>query len=441
VFTYSTLKKAWEQQGKKLTGGTEEEVGEGYFGFSVAISGNAEILLIGCHVEKNHVGAAWVFNLSSGNWLGKKITGEEETGKGDFGYSVALSYEGKTAAVGGFNNNSGVGAVWMYSCSGRECTLQKKITGEEEVGEGYFGFSVALTHDGKTLLVGGEGDEVFVGAAWEFKYLESKWTQQGKKLTGSEETGKGAFGSGVALDSEGSTAFIGGEYDKEDVGAAWTFVPAVEFFLAEWLAGGAAVTTELATQTTGELLLEDTKTPVGKAKVLCGFILDGWVASNSLGRVNEVLNLAGEAISSTPLSGLALECTAQSGCESSSAPKVWPVGLGWETEVELMEYTGNSFELLTLPHSGGANPGWEIECLVLGLAVSDECTAPEGVTELTLEGATLLGKLSLAITELAKAPLALCSRSGEETGVFEGENSITLNGGGELTASYGTLVS
>lgn len=227
VFTYSTVKKAWELQGSKLTGEGEEETGEGYFGFSVAISGNAEILLIGGHVEKNHVGAAWVFNLSGGGWLHKKITvGEEELGKGNFGYSEALSYEGKTAAIGAFSDNSGVGAVWVFTCSGRECTVQSKLTGGEETGEGYFGFSVALTHDGKTLLVGGEGDNEFAGAAWEFKYEASKWIQQGEKLTGGEEeTGKGAFGSAVALDSEGAIAFIGGEYDHEDIGAAWTFVP------------------------------------------------------------------------------------------------------------------------------------------------------------------------------------------------------------------------
>jgi hypothetical protein len=445
VFTYSSLKDEWEQQGKKLIGGGEEEIGEGYFGFSVAISGDGKTALIGCHVEKNHVGSAWVFANSGTGWKqqGKKLTGEEEeVGKGDFGYSVALSYKGETAAVGAFNDNSGLGAVWIYTRSGEEWKQQgKKLTGEEETGEGYLGFSVALTYDGDTVDIGGVGDNEYTGAAWEFKYSGGKWAQQGKKLTGAEESGKGSFGSGIAVSSGGETMFAGGEYDKEDIGALWAFKLNPEFLLAEWLVGGVAVTTELSTQTSGEFSLEDTKTLIGKAKVLCGFILDGWVGSSGSGRVNEVLNLAGEAISSTPLSGLALECTALGGCESGSAPKVLPVGLGWETEAELMEYTSNFFALLSLPHSGGSNPGWEVECLVLGTAFSDECKAPESVTELALEGTTLLGKLSLAFTELAKGTLALCSQSGEETGVFEGESTITLNAGGELTASYGSLVS
>jgi hypothetical protein len=195
------------------------------------------------------------------------------------------------------------------------------------------------------------------------------------------------------------------------------------------------VTTELATQTTGEFLLEDNKTLVGKAMILCGAILDGSVNANALGTIKEMLNLAGEAISSTPLTGLALECTAQEGCETGSAPKVWPVGLGWETEVTLMEYTSNYFAILYLPHSGSTKTGLEIECLVLGVVFSDECTGPEGISELSLEGTSLLEKPSVAFTELAEIKLLSCTQGGSESGALEGENTITLNGGGELTAS------
>ena len=210
---------------------------------------------------------------------------------------------------------------------------------------------------------------------------------------------------------------------------------APKFLAAEWLVGGTAVTAELSTETADELLFEDTKTAVGKAVILCSGILDGWVGPNSLGWVSEVLNLSGEAISTTPLVGLALECTAQSGCESGSAPKVWPVNLGWETEVNLMEQSGTFFDVLTLPHSGGGNPGWELECKILGIAVVDECTASQGVAELALEGTSLLDKLSSAFDESAEDKLATCSQGGEESGVIEGEGTITLTGGGELTAS------
>jgi hypothetical protein len=208
------------------------------------------------------------------------------------------------------------------------------------------------------------------------------------------------------------------------------------FLPAEWLVAGAALTSELATQTSGEILLEDTKAITGKLAVLCSGILDGRVGLKGLAWVSEVLNLAGEAISSTPLSGLALECTSQTGCETSMAAKVWPVGLGWEAEAALYEEVGgNFFALLSLPHSGGSNPGWEIECLVLGTSDVDECTTAEDIAELTLEGTKLLKKASLAFAELTEIKLLSCSQGGAESGVVEGEGTITLNETGELTAS------
>ena len=49
------------------------------------------------------------------------------------------------------------------------------------------------------------------------------WTQQGSKLTASDESGPGSFGISVALSSDGNTALVGGPGDNNDVGAAWVF--------------------------------------------------------------------------------------------------------------------------------------------------------------------------------------------------------------------------
>ena len=49
-----------------------------------------------------------------------------------------------------------------------------------------------------------------VGAAWVFTRSVSTWTQQGPKLTATDESGQGRFGSSVALSGDGTTALIGG---------------------------------------------------------------------------------------------------------------------------------------------------------------------------------------------------------------------------------------
>ena len=84
--------------------------------------------------------------------------------------------------------------------------------------------SVALSADGNTALIGGSGDNDSVGAAWVFTRSGSTWTQQGEKLTGgSEEIGEGEFGWSVALSADGDTALAGGVRDSNWVGAVWVF--------------------------------------------------------------------------------------------------------------------------------------------------------------------------------------------------------------------------
>ena len=100
----------------------------------------------------------------------------------------------------------------------------EKLTGGGERGEeGKFGFSVALSPEGTTALIGGPADNEGAGAAWVFTRTSGVWTQQGEKLTGGGEGGAGAFGTSVALSAEGNTAVIGAPADNEGTGAAWVF--------------------------------------------------------------------------------------------------------------------------------------------------------------------------------------------------------------------------
>lgn len=79
--------------------------------------------------------------------------------------------------------------------------------------------------------------------------------QQGEKLTGGKETGKGAFGYSVALSGNGRTALIGGPDDNEGVGAAWVFITPVPKFTIEKqqeLAGEATYTNSELTAVIGQ---------------------------------------------------------------------------------------------------------------------------------------------------------------------------------------------
>ena len=155
---------------------------------------------------------------------GSKLTASGETGKGQFGYSVALSADRSTALIGGTDDDNAVGAAWVFTRSGTSWTQQgPKLTASDETSYGGFGSSVALSADGNTALIGGNRDNNWMGAAWVFTRTGASWSQQGSKLTASDETGPGQFGYSVALSADGSTALIGGNRDNNLVGAAWVF--------------------------------------------------------------------------------------------------------------------------------------------------------------------------------------------------------------------------
>ena len=214
----------WSQQGTKLTGSSES--GEGRLGYSVALSGDGDTALIGGPNDNERQGAAWVFTRSGSTWSqqGEKLTGSSESGEGRLGYSVALSGDGDTALIGGPNDNERQGAAWVFTRSGSTWSQQgEKLTGSGEDGTGEFGHSAALSADGNTALAGGPGDGAGAGATWVFTRSGSAWSQQGEKLTGAGESGEGAFGFSVALAGDGNTALIGGPGDDGDAGAAWAF--------------------------------------------------------------------------------------------------------------------------------------------------------------------------------------------------------------------------
>jgi FG-GAP repeat len=228
VFTRSG--GVWRQQGPKLVG--TGAIGAAAQGVSVVLSADGNTALVGGPFDNDHAGAAWVFTRSGGVWRqqGSKLTGAGATGSYPLlGSSVALSADGNTALLGGPHDNGfavgGAGAAWVFTRSDGVWSQQ----GSKLVGAGATasqqGLSVALSADGNTALVGGPGDGG-TGAAWVFTRSGGVWRQQGPKLVGT-----GAIvgftpareGFSVALSADGNTALLGGPGDNNGLGAAWVF--------------------------------------------------------------------------------------------------------------------------------------------------------------------------------------------------------------------------
>ena len=199
-------------------------LGASQLGTAVALSADGNTAIVGGFNDNDSAGAAWVFTRSGGVWTqqGSKLAGAGAVGIPQQGCAVALSSDGNTAIVGGGLDNNLTGAAWVFTRSGGIWTQQgSKLVGSGGTVPSYQGGAVALSSDGNTAIVGGPEDNNKKGAVWVFTRSGGVWTQQGGKLLGIG----GAYASqgwAVALSADGTTTIIGGPGDNLG-GAAWAF--------------------------------------------------------------------------------------------------------------------------------------------------------------------------------------------------------------------------
>jgi len=224
VWVYTRTNGVWSQQGNKLVpAGVALPGGAGW---SVALSGDGNTAIVGSPFDNSQQfrGSALIFTRSNGVWAQQQqLTGAAASAGADQGFSVAMSTDGKTALVGGSGDSSGFGAAWVFTLANGVWTEQQKLFGSDATGYAQQGSSVALSGDGNTAIIGGPLDNAqgnnAAGAAWIFKRTNGVWSQQGSKLVGTA-AGLASQGYSVAINSNGSTAIVGGPTGND---GAWVF--------------------------------------------------------------------------------------------------------------------------------------------------------------------------------------------------------------------------
>jgi hypothetical protein len=227
VWIYVRSGSSWIQQGSKLVG--SDAIGGSFQGGSVSLSGDGNTLAVGGYGDDNNIGAVWIFTRTNGTWTQQdtKLIGEGAEGTANQGNSVSLSEDGNTLAFGGYNDEIGIGAVWVFTRTGGIWTQQgSKLVGDDYTGVPNQGSSVSLSADGNTLAIGGPADGANLGAVWIFVWSSGSWSQQGPKLVGSGHIGSG-ISQGCSVSLRGNTLVVGGYGDENDdnnnIGAVWVF--------------------------------------------------------------------------------------------------------------------------------------------------------------------------------------------------------------------------
>lgn len=211
VRVYQFIAGSWAQVGSDIDG----EAASDESGYSIALSADGTILAIGAINNDgggSNSGHARVYQFSGGTWtqLGGDIDGEAA---GDLsGFSVSLSDDGGTVAVGAIRNDgsgSDAGHVRVYQLSGGAWTQVGGDINGEAVADNSGRF-VSVSADGSTIAIGATENDGAGGGAGHVRVYQLSggvWTQTGNDIDG--EAGGDLSGWSVSLSANGNTVAIG----------------------------------------------------------------------------------------------------------------------------------------------------------------------------------------------------------------------------------------
>jgi hypothetical protein len=152
VYEYNEPEDLWEQIGDDING----EASGDKSGWSISLSDNGTILAIGAIYNDGSAsngGHVRVYEYSGGNWVQKGTDIDGTTTDGNSGFSVSLSDDGLSLVVGNPKELSGKGCVKYYMFENNDWVFKKSKIGPQAGDQ--FGFSVDLSNDGSRVVVGG----------------------------------------------------------------------------------------------------------------------------------------------------------------------------------------------------------------------------------------------------------------------------------------------
>ena len=206
VYKYNATTNQWQQLGPNIEGdGTQE-----YFGISVSISADGTTVAVGAYYNSSSKGVTRVYkyNATTDQWpqFGPNISGVDASERS--GWSVSLSADGTTVAVGAYaySGSKGVTRVYKYNAT----TGQWPQSGPNILGDGSTeesGYSVSLSADGMTVAIGARTNSGNKGVTRVYRYNGNAWQQLTPNILGDGSVE--SFGHSVSLSADGTTVAVG----------------------------------------------------------------------------------------------------------------------------------------------------------------------------------------------------------------------------------------
>jgi hypothetical protein len=270
VYVFTRAGGTWSQQayikasntGRAPNPNDPDDWGDGdQFGHSVALSADGNILAVGALSEDSgasginnlafqdddsapDAGAVYVFTRAGTTWSQQAYLKSSNNEAGDrFGYSLALSSDGNTLAVAGYdedssgrsvnaipdNRRNGSGSVYVLVREGGTWRQQAYLKGSQLNNNDALGVSMSISADGNTIAAGTADDSCLVpginapcrgatwpphlgagsaGGAYVWFRTGNNWSEQAYFKSTNPEL-EDVFGARVSLSGDGNTLLVG----------------------------------------------------------------------------------------------------------------------------------------------------------------------------------------------------------------------------------------
>ena len=218
------------------------------FGSSVVLSRDGNTMAVAAYYESSaatgingnqndrsipEAGAVYIFTRTGTTWsqqayIKASNTGTAAVGEGfaegdQFGYSIALSSDGNTLAVGAIGEDSNAmgingdqadnsagqsGAAYVFTRSGAAWTQQSYIKSAMTRPNVLFGYSIGLSANGDTLAVAEYDADRGKGALYVLARTAGGWSHQARIQADNAENGD-SLGYSLAISDDGNTIASG----------------------------------------------------------------------------------------------------------------------------------------------------------------------------------------------------------------------------------------
>lgn len=259
VYIYARNDSTWAQQAYVKASNAETD---DYFGAALALSDDGNTLAVGAFGEDSaatgvrgnpvddceaanrancaaNSGAVYIYTRSGTTWTEQSYVKATNTDADDwFGLPVALSGDGNILAVGATGESGAIrgidgdqtsnaaassGAAYIYARVGGVWTRSAYVKATNTEADDLFGFAIALSGDGNTLVVGAHvedgtatginGDQEgnafsFAGAAYVYTRGGATWKSHAYVKAPNADP-EDSFGIAVALSGDGNTLAVG----------------------------------------------------------------------------------------------------------------------------------------------------------------------------------------------------------------------------------------